>query len=248
MTRALLVLALAILPSLAEAATQPYRYRVSWGSIPIVEAEVTFEDGGGRYAIWGKGRTVGPAVLFFDWEGEARSEGARDGWRVRRHESRGRVGEETRRTLVEWPAAEGAPRVDAVPPPDPADIVPLPEGATLGTVDPYSAFLRLLADAGRAGRCEGTARVFDGRRRYDVTALQVAAERLEGDEPGAYAGPALRCRLDYAWIGGQGRDWRPTSRPRRDVWIARLPDGAWVPVRVEISTRFGAVVGRLLLP
>jgi hypothetical protein len=219
---------------------------MTWGSIPVAEAQVTLDQTAGRYVIAGSGRTVVPAGLFVDWQGEATSEGLRDGWRVARHESTGRVGDRVRRTTVEWPAAEAPPRFTADPPPDSAEIVPLPEGATLGTVDPYSASLRLLATLERTGRCEGTERVFDGRRRYDVTVAQIAAETLTAEVPGAYAGPALRCRLSQTWIGGHGRDWRP-SGAGRDVWVARLGDGTWVPVRLDLPTRFGAVVGRLML-
>lgn len=242
-----LTIAMAATPAAAE--REEFRYRVSWGEFPVLEATVVIDRGEGRYLIAGSGATIGPAAWLFPWEGEASSEGSAIGDRLapQRHESTGIVRDELRRTSLTWTDANAPPLASVDPPADPEKVTPVPADSTVGTVDPFTALLRTLDSVARTGRCEGREQVWDGRRRYDLAIEHLGVRDLPAEESDVFTGPAVGCRLVYHRIGGFYRDspWGSEGQADRIVWVAELPEGRWVPVRVELTTRLGRVIGRL---
>lgn len=247
-----LAVALAVVSVAGPAVAQTYRYRVEWGSVRLVTAEVTVTRTGERWEVRGDGTSAGPAAWFFDWEGFAESAGVvtADGLVTRRHVNGGRLGERQRSASVTWPDGRGGTPVTVTDlPADPAKETPIPPGSTAGTVDPFAALLTILDGLGRGGRCDGTYPVFDGRRRYDLTVKDVGRLNAPADRgPGTWSGPATGCAISSRPLGGF--PIRPTVRTapnaRRLVYAARLANGSFAPIRIEVETSIGMVVGRLL--
>ena len=76
-----------------------------------------------------------------------------------------------------------------------------------------------------------------------------AGERmLEPTSYSIYAGPARGCRLDYKMLGGhriEKNKYVETAR-ERVVWVARPAENApLIPVRLEIETAYGTLMGHL---
>lgn len=228
-------------------------YLVGWGHLTIAEAEVSYSQTESRYHLVGDGRTRGVLDVFVSWTGQAETEGLlrKEGRRPLVHRNRGTWNENTRRTRVDWTGA-AAPRTEAEPPPDPEKVTPVPEAATLGTSDPLTVVLSVLDRLAETGRCEAAAKIWDGRRRYDVSVTHLGEERLVADRPWAYEGVATRCALDFERIGGFWREqprWRDSEEETplgRTIWAAEIAPGQWALVRAEVETSYGIVVGRLL--
>ena len=113
--------------------------------------------------------------------------------------------------------------------------------------------LSVLDRLAETGRCEAEAKIWDGRRRYDVAVSHLGEERLVADRPWAYNGLATRCALSFERIGGFWREqprWRDPDEEaaalNRTIWAAEIAPGRWALVRVELETSYGTVVGRLL--
>ena len=118
---------------------------------------------------------------------------------------------------------------------------PVPEAMALGATDPLGALVALGFPEAAPGRdpCERTARVFDGRRRFDLTMTPQGLTRLKAGGNGRYEGPAYECRMTLAKVAG----YRPKDRAEMEgsVWVylapvpeaARSPAFAYVPVRVR---------------
>jgi hypothetical protein len=157
----------------------------------------------------------------------------------------------TERRAMDWTAA-GLPVVLAAGEPDEDDgpLTPIPEGETLGTVDPFAPVLGALARLDAGQDCAATWRVYDGTRRYDVSMTDLGDETLEGDRDWTYAGPARKCRILFKRIGGFSAD-RPPRAPESDytrlIWFAPLDAGRHLPVRFRAEWSLGYATARIAL-
>lgn len=126
----------------------------------------------------------------------------------------------------------------------------LPANALHGTIDPLTAsvFTALNQDA---EPCSQVIPVFDGRRVFRLRFQPDGEEMLNASSSGAYAGPAVRCKVRYEAVAGYSRDWHieEAKNPLRPftIWIATFesagngegaPARLHVPVRLLIETRY----------
>jgi len=228
------------------------QYLVGWGHMTLAEAEISYASAENLYFLKSAGRTLGLLEFFFPWQGQAETKGLLENGdrRPLRHTHEGTLDENTRWTQVDWDKA-GRPRTEAVPRSDPQVVTEVPESSLAGTWDPFTAVLSLLDHLTRSGRCEGTARIWDGRRRYDIVVTHLGEEDLVADRPWSYDGPAVRCAMDFHRIGGFRRETPggltqdEDDAGQRTIWVAEIDPGQWVLVRAELETPYGTVVGRL---
>jgi hypothetical protein len=232
-------------------ADAPYRleYRVDYGNLRLIEARVTLDFKPDRYEIVGSGIALGPLAWMSDWKGSARTVGRIDGGRLlpELHENSGNWRGEGRHAMLKYLGLDNI-KVLADPPPDPAKVTAVPPEAIPGTVDPLSATLNMLANVARTGSCAGTARIFDGRRRYDLEVTDRGTTTLPADRPWDFRGPARECAMKSKPIGGFWRDEDPPSDEDRVIWLAPLDQGLWIPVRLEFPATIGTVIGRAVRP
>lgn len=123
--------------------------------------------------------------------------------------------------------------------------VPLLPEHKKGVIDPLAAFV-LASAPGRdpmdAANCDHTAKVFDGRVRYDLRMTYGTKMEVQGKE--GYAGPALVCAVAYRPIAG----YRPLS-PAEEKFERNLEMSIWfvpvaganvlLPYKVVVGTPFG---------
>lgn len=238
-------------PGTASAAEKlELRYEVAWGNMTLAEAKVNYALNDKSYEIEGSGESQGTLGLLFPWKGSARSVGLTtpDGYKVSRHDSEGSFKDKTRRTSVIWAPGEDLPKLEAEPLSDLEEVTPVPETETAGTADPFTVLLSTLDRLEKGGRCDAEARVWDGRRLYDLKIGHIGEAELVKDRPWSYNGTAIGCSLTYKPIGGFRRDseWKDRQDEiRRVIWVGRLPNETLVPVRIELTAPIGRFVGRL---
>jgi len=141
---------------------------------------------------------------------------------------------------VTW--RDGAAPEVAFTPADAAPDEPLPEPVTVETVDPASAMLTLMETLARSGRCDVTIKVFDGRRRYNLRARQVAERTLKASKLAPYGGPAIECSVGFERVAGF-REGRLAKRYPDEITVFLAPvlaGTAPVPVRLHANNLFGA--------
>lgn len=135
-----------------------------------------------------------------------------------------------------------APEVDYVPAHEaPSD--PLPDDMIRSTVDPPSAMVTLMETLGSTGRCDATVKVFDGKRRYNLTSRHGREVDLEATKYAPYAGPAVECLVGIERIAGF-REGRLAKRypDQITIFLAPVIDQAPpVPVRLHAKNLFGAL-------
>ena len=243
----------ALAPTSVHAEELSFGYQLAWGHLKLADAEVSYRESGSHYHLVSSGRTSGFLELFFSWQGRAETKGLlqEDGRRPLVHRHEGTWEEKSRWTQVDWNGT-AVPKTEAEPPPDLEVVTPVPDASVAGTSDPFTVLLSVLDSLAATGRCDAEAKIWDGRRRYDLSVTHLGEETLTADRPWAYEGDAVACALDFERIGGFWREaasWREpdeTAPQRRVVWAAEAAPGRWVLVRAEMETRYGSVVARLL--
>ena len=148
-------------------------------------------------------------------------------------------GEERR---VEIAYARGEPVTRALVPSSEPKRDPVPPAEQLGTIDPMSAMAQLLSTVSRTGRCDGSLRMFDGRRVIAFTSRTAGVQDLPRTDLSPYAGPALRCDVVSQQLAGFKHDAHEPRlrRPQSSsAWFARItPAGPTLLVRATFPTVF----------
>lgn len=125
----------------------------------------------------------------------------------------------------------------------------IPDDKRVGSLDPLSAAMSV-GIAGDAA-CDRTVPSNDGKRRIDVILRKI------GTEPAASSGvpqaksDLLICEIYTKRVAGEFYDAPKEAETERErpmkIWLARLDDTPFrYPVKLEASTGFGTIHGRLL--
>ncbi|MFL1461196.1 DUF3108 domain-containing protein [Roseococcus sp. DSY-14] len=238
-TRILLAAALA---GATPAMAAPWRaeYAVTVSGITVLEAQVLFDIDGAGYRVETRTRSRGVATLVSRGHQRTLAEGS---WRggtalPRRYETEGQWRGAVRNAVLDY--ANGAPRIRRLEPPEDMPRTPVPEDALPGTLDSLSILAMLARQVGATARCDGRARMFDGRRLTDFS-----ARTLEQTPQG------LHCEVEARAIAGIPTDRDPAQARAPQVlqaWFVQpVPGGPAVPRAVEFPSRWwGRIEANLL--
>ena len=147
-----------------------------------------------------------------------------------------------RSTLVRW--SSGSPVSETDPPANADPVTPVDTADLFDTIDPLTVIYRAMQDLESSGTCQGLFRVWDGRRRFDLSISDMGAETLPQDRSWAWSGAARHCRVNLSRRGG----FVPAETKASgefSIWVAPLDTG-WRVVKMAFDSRFGALVGRLV--
>lgn len=238
MVRALLI-ALLALPTPALATGVALEYAVNYGPLQVLEVRTTARLDDARYIASSEMRTVGIAGVLFPWTAGATTTGARSAGSLQpiSHRARGEYRGSERSVQIDYDA-DGQVRSAIVPPAESDDRDPVPDADRQATIDPLTATLAAV----HAG-CQGTLRIFDGRRRYDLALSDEGEADLPEPTP-AYSGRARLCRARVVpgagfWRAAARHDERPGQI---DMWIATPSPGLIpVPVYMQLSAPRGTL-------
>jgi hypothetical protein len=237
-----LVLALLLIPDIAAAqgAVQlGFAGRVAGLRVFTVDALV--EQSEAAYRVELAYRTVGLVGALFSADLHSRVQGQFAQLRPlpQRFLNWGHWMGKPRQTLIDYP--DGEPVVVTLVPPNETEREPVPPEMQAGTVDSLSAIAMLTRQFAATGRCDGSLRVFDGRRLSQITSRTGGEEVLEADRGSFFAGKAMRCDFEGRQLAGfwLDDDKEKATRPQNGTaWIARLsPAAPPVPVRMSFEVR-----------
>jgi hypothetical protein len=119
------------------------------------------------------------------------------------------------------------------------------QGFANGTMDPASAVVALVANFAKTHQCQGTYKLFDGVRRYDLTLAQEGFVDLDPLQQSYYDGSATECRAEPQLLQGfnataqQSQFYPQAAR----LWLAPAVNGLpAIPVRIEARNALGLMV------
>lgn len=232
---------LLLLPAAARAEPVSAHYAAYARGLNAVRFDAEFDVTPQRYRVRLLFRTTGTVGSMFRAQSEAISEGRFVAGRPAptRFFSHGTFRGDQRVTQIDYQSAR--PSVRQMVPANDAEREPVPPEAQVGTVDSLSVMAQLVLLVNTTGRCEGSARTFDGRRLSEVSARTVGQDTLAPESRSSYAGPALKCEFQGRQTGGFAldADRAALARPQQGfAWFAATtPGGPMVPVRIVFPTR-----------
>ena len=243
---ALVTLAFAGVPALAQAQTLKVTYDLSLAGLPLGKADLVSSFKGKKYEMEGSAKLTGLAMILTGGKGEASASGTLAGAKLRSASFavHSKTSDNQRSIRMDLKGGKVAD-VEIDPPLEPkADRVPVKPADKRGVVDPMSALLmpalasKSLTDP---DNCNRTIPVFDGASRMNVVLTYAETKKVE--VPG-YSGPVLVCNARYVPVSGH-RPERPATKfmqENRDmaVWLAPV-EGPRVlfPLKVSVRTMIG---------
>ncbi len=240
-----------ILLLLAPIATraEPLRahYATYAAGLNVVQMDALMDFSGERYRLDLEFETAGTFALLNKTRLLSRADGRFAGGAALplRFYSAGTMRGERRQTLIDYES--GQPALKELSPPNEAEREEVPEELRRNTIDSLSAMAQLIEQVNRSGRCEGSARTFDGRRLGQMRAWTLGEENLAATDRSSFAGPALHCAFEGRQVAGFRNDEsrERQQRPQQGgAWFAvASPGGPKIPVRISFHTRwFGDAV------
>lgn len=223
-------------------------YHVFAGGLHVLtyEAVVSLNTGGYKASV--QARTNGFIDRLFKFSLEAEVAGVEDatGPMPQRFRVANRWRENPERWVEITYTEDAIPEAKVEPPANGDNRDPVPDGLLLGTLDPISAVLAVVAKVAQSGRCEVEVPIYDGRRRYDLITQHLGEVELKASEVAPFGGMATRCGLAFEMLGGgwkkKSRRWKEAGRPEIEVFLAQvLPNAPPLPVRVHAKNNFGAL-------
>ncbi|HAT35550.1 MAG TPA: hypothetical protein DCS82_07530 [Rhodospirillaceae bacterium] len=229
------------------AAAQPIKlsYEGYLGPFYILSATVDLDLRNGRYRVITEGETKGFASWFFSWTNRAISEGTRENGTVKpeSHRMRAHWNDKQRSAYLKY--GEGGPAVETIiPPAGEVENPPVPSTLIANTVDPLAMALKLIVAMAKDKECPGTYRVFDGRRRYDLSFTPGEQTDLSENASTIFSGTAQSCVMGIHRIAGFWKDSKLVTKTKTDarVWLAKPHASVpLLPVKFEAGYRFGNI-------
>jgi hypothetical protein len=243
MKPAVLLTALLCVASAAPgAAAAELNYSLYLLAVPLADATFTLDQNPAAYRMTMSFHTIGLADLFASDQLAEHITGRIENDRLLPYDyaSSSRLRGQDRLVSLVW--HDGVPVVTAIVPPNATEREEVPPNLLPNTIDPLSAIVLMLRQVARTGRCDSSARTYDGRRLSEFDAKTVGEEDLPPTRRSSFSGRALRCDFSEHTLAGArfGADHAEDvkERPGR-LWIAPVvPGGPRLPVRATVETRW----------
>ena len=255
MHRLFLAVLLSLCASAAAASYQSTRlvYTVSWGNILLAKSQLDYQFGDDDARISASVDSDGFIAFFSSFQSRAQADLVlKDaGWTPETLFMERISGRKTVQSRVAWDDDSNVITESRVPELDLGEVYPLTAQIRVNVLDPYSAVLRLIRNIETTGDCTESYEIFDGRRRNRLHFETLGTTNLTETRPGEFAGEALICSLEFEPIGGHQIEskWRSDGKDDNDdrikMFFGRPLQGQIVPVRVEVDSWIGTIVGRL---
>ncbi len=124
----------------------------------------------------------------------------------------------------------------------------LPDNST----DILSSTLKVMNKIAEGGKCEGSDKIFDGARSYNLIFHHQQQVVLKGNEYNIYSGPATECTIEVKPLEGKWhkkpRGWLSIQEQGRErgkmptIWLAQMAPGEpAVPVKIRVKTEYGTL-------
>ena len=226
-------------------------YNVSWGNISLAKSQLDYEFGKDDVRITASVASKGIIAFFRGFKSRSIAELVRNdtGWAPKKLSMERISGSKVVKSNVIWDDAATIVYENRMPELDLTEVYPLDDQMRLNVIDPYSAVFRLLEQIEKTGDCTSSYEIYDGRRRSRIYFETIGKTVLEQDRPGVFTGSAIVCDVRFDPIGGHriNSKWRSKKdeKGRVKMFFASPRQGQIMPVRIEVRSWIGKIIGRL---
>ena len=226
-------------------------YNVSWGNISLAKSQLDYEFDKDDVRISASVASKGIIAFFRGFKSRSIAELVRNdtGWAPKKLSMERISGSKVVKSNVIWGDAATIVYENRIPELDLTEVYPLDDQMRVNVIDPYSAVFRLLEQIEKTGDCTSSYEIYDGRRRSRIYFEMIGKTVLDQDRPGVFTGSAIVCDLRVDPIGGHriNSKWRSNKdeKGRVKMFFARPRQGQIMPVRIEVRSWIGKIIGRL---
>ena len=226
-------------------------YNISWGNISLAKSQLDYEFGKDNARISASVASKGFVAFFRGFKSRSivKLVHKDTGWAPKTLLMERISGKEVVNSNVIWDDTGSVVTETRVPELDLTEVHPLDDRMKVNVLDPYSAVLRLLSQIEKTGDCTSSYEIYDGRRRSRIYFEKIGKIVLEQDRPGVFTGSAMVCGVKFDPIGGHriNSKWRSNKdqKGRVKMFFARPRQGQIMPVRIEVRSWIGKIIGRL---
>ena len=91
----------------------------------------------------------------------------------------------------------------------------------LNSLDPVNSLISLGLLINKSKNCDHEIKIFDGRRRYNLSTKELEKKYLNNDRPRSFVGNTIICGIKITPIGGHRREskWKPKNDKFSDIQI-----------------------------
>jgi hypothetical protein len=222
-------------------------YDVYAGGLKAMRADLAVELGAEDYRLQLDARFQGFIAKLFSLDMTVVAEGQLAGGALRpRAYDMHSVWQESKERRITMAFSEGTAQEVAIEPEDQRPLAPdvVSLAQREGAVDPITALLWPISELLRSGACQGDAKVFDGKKLFQLSLEPRGTALLQAGSYSPFGGETQVCRLHIEQIAGKQKDKSKDRIPRFvDVYLAPLqPGGPPLPLKLEGSNRLGRIV------
>ncbi len=269
-TRLLIIALLVVLPNDVTAKTKTVpavlipaiapvtvTYDVYVGGVHLMTADVTIDEGKGRYRAQVLGKTVGIWYSLFPWNTELKVNGSirKDQFVPTEFFTRDVWNHKPRTTWLHF-QKNGDVKPEFDPPNTDKNREQVGFDLRKGSLDPITGMLQLLAHVAVHNSCAVTVPVFEGKRRFNITGIDVGNETLDEGDYGAFHGNARTCDAEFTMVAGEWKDRAPDRFWKRNdkedgrepfhIWLGAVgPNLPEMAVRLESGSVWGLIIMHL---
>ena len=126
----------------------------------------------------------------------------------------------------------------------------VPKTTLKNVIDPITAIIRVIEKINKDKPCDTELRIFDGRRRYNLSTKEIEKQYLINDRPRSFKGDTIVCGIKVTPMGGNRIEskWKPENDKFSDikVFFGTAAKDFHLPVRMKLNRWFGTITFRLL--
>ena len=233
-------------------------YDVYVGGIHFLTADILFQEQGGKYRSRVEGHTYGVWHKLLPWDTALQAHGAihRDHFVPTEFETHNVFGKKVKVTKLYF-EKNGDIKAEFQPPSTDVGRDQVSLDQKRGALDPVTALLQMLAYLAVEKNCNVTVPIYDGKRRFDITAADDGFEDIDEGDYGVFKGNARTCQANFTSIAGEWKGeekdkfWKTegngdNTRPPFHIWLGKVsPDLPELPVRLDSGSVWGVIVMHL---
>jgi hypothetical protein len=247
----LLAALICLLPTVDSASAQSKlkaHYTISMTGVTIGEIVWLVDIGDTLYSTTASGKASGVLSMLVNGEGLVEAQGSIAADRLNPSAYMSTITDDDGTIRLQMTFSDGiATETIAPQPPEHADRVPVTDADRRGIADPLSAVLiptKLGGGAMAASDCNRRLKIFDGRRRYNLTLSYSRMDKVALDR--SYSGPILICGVVLQPIAGYRADSTivkyVAGRRNMELWFAPIAGTSIIaPLRVLMPTVIGTL-------
>jgi len=229
-----------------------FYYDIQWGHLMIGHISVSLEKKNSSIKLKVKSRSEGAIGLLYNYKSDLIASSYKEDqiWWPNLYMVYSSVRNKKYYSKVFWNERNKKLNYKIDPLLDLEKVYDVPKSTLKNVIDPITAIIRVIEKINKNKPCDTKLRIFDGRRRYNLSTKELEKKYLINDRLRSFKGDTIVCGIKVTPIGGNRieSNWEPENDKFSDikVFFGIVAKDLHLPVRMKLNRWFGTITFRLL--